>query len=137
MNLSNSCSIRAINAIDDALRLHSQTMINDFFAGHALVIDEEAFKAATGLTELPPIEMVGFTMEYINLNNETNDVLFITHYENEEVLMKDASEHEMAKQHGAYKRKGLSVGITAQGNFASMVHSAIKKKKNNEFKYSV
>lgn len=137
MNLSNSCSIRAINAIDDALRLHSQTMINDFHTGRSLTIDEEAFKAATGLTELPPIEMVGFTMEYVNLNNETNDVLFITHYENEVALMKDAGEHEMAKQHGAYKRKGLSVGITVQGNFASMVHSAIRRGKNNEFKYSV
>ena len=48
MNLSNSCSIRAINAIDDALRLHSQTMINDFHTGRSLMLNEEAFKAATG-----------------------------------------------------------------------------------------
>ena len=137
MNLSNSCSLRATTSIEYALRLRTETLINDFFAGHALVIDEEAFKTATGLTELPPIEMVGFTMEYINLNNETNDVLFITHYGNEEALMKDAGEHEMAKQHGAYKRKDLSVGITVQGNFAKMIHSAIRRGKNNEFKYSV
>lgn len=135
MNLSNSCSIRAINAIDDALRLHSQTMINDFFAGHALVIDEEAFKTATGLTELPPIQMVGFTMEYVNLGNETNDVLFITHYESEEALQKDVQEHELAIQHNAYKRKGLSVGITVQGNFANMIHSAIRRGKNNHASY--
>ena len=135
MNLSNSCSIRAINVIDDALRLHSQTMINDFHTGHALVIDEEAFKTATGLTELPPLQMAGFTMEYVNLGNETNDVLFITHYESEEALQKDAQEHELAIQHNAYKRKGLSVGITVQGNFAQMIHSAIRRGKNTHASY--
>lgn len=135
MNLSNSCSLRATTSIEYALRLHTETLINDFFAGHALVIDEEAFKTATGLTELPPLQMVGFTMEYVNLGNETNDVLFITHYESEEALQKDAQEHELAIQHNAYKRKGLSVGITVQGNFAQMIHSAIRRGKNTHASY--
>ena len=135
MNLSNSCSLRATTSIEYALRLRTEILINDFFAGHALVIDEEAFKTATGLTELPPLQMVGFTMEYVNLGNETNDVIFITHYESEEALQKDAQEHELAIQHNAYKRKGLSVGITVQGNFAQMIHSAIRRGKNNHASY--
>ncbi len=135
MNLSNSCSSTDTTSIEYALRLRTETLINDFFAGHALVIDEEAFKTATGLTELPPLQMAGFTMEYVNLGNETNDVLFITHYESEEALQKDAQEHELAIQHNAYKRKGLSVGITVQGNFANMIHSAIRRGKNNHASY--